>query len=76
MDPAIEIVSVCTPPSTHGELTLAILAAGKHAVVEKPLVGSLAADEEVVASSPVPVQHVLQQSDRGGVPGRFQRFTV
>ncbi|MBD0321678.1 MAG: Gfo/Idh/MocA family oxidoreductase, partial [Gemmatimonadetes bacterium] len=35
-DPRVEVVVVATPPTTHLELTLAALAAGKHVVVEKP----------------------------------------
>lgn len=35
-DPRVDAVAVLTPPSSHLELTLAALAAGKHAVVEKP----------------------------------------
>lgn len=35
-DPRIDVVLVATPPSSHLELTLAALAAGKHAIVEKP----------------------------------------
>ncbi|HEX5726130.1 MAG TPA: Gfo/Idh/MocA family oxidoreductase [Longimicrobiaceae bacterium] len=35
-DPRVGAVVVCTPPSSHLELTLAALAAGKHVVVEKP----------------------------------------
>jgi predicted dehydrogenase len=35
-DPRVEVIVVATPPTTHLELTLAALAAGKHVVVEKP----------------------------------------
>jgi predicted dehydrogenase len=41
-DPTVDVVCICTPPFTHRELTLRALAAGKHVVCEKPLVGSLA----------------------------------
>src|ERR1700754_5137057 len=40
--PDIDIVDICTPPGSHFELILQALAAGKHVVCEKPLVGSLA----------------------------------
>ena len=35
-DPRVHAVAVLTPPNSHLGLTLAALAAGKHAVVEKP----------------------------------------
>lgn len=34
--PDVDLVSIVTPPSTHAELALAALAAGKHVVCEKP----------------------------------------
>jgi scyllo-inositol 2-dehydrogenase (NADP+) len=41
-DPAVEVVVVGTPPSTHAEVTIAALAAGKHVVCEKPFALRLA----------------------------------
>jgi UDP-N-acetylglucosamine 3-dehydrogenase len=35
-NPRVDAVLVATPPDSHLELTLAALAAGKHAIVEKP----------------------------------------
>ncbi|UFU06902.1 Gfo/Idh/MocA family protein [Ruania halotolerans] len=35
--PNVDAVAVCTPSQTHARLALAAAAAGKHAVVEKPL---------------------------------------
>lgn len=35
-DPEVDIVLVATPPSSHRELTLRALDAGKHVIVEKP----------------------------------------
>jgi predicted dehydrogenase len=40
--PDVDIVDICTPPSLHLDHCLAVLAAGKHVICEKPLVGSLA----------------------------------
>lgn len=36
-DPAVEVVSVCTPTTTHLEYALAALEAGKHVLLEKPM---------------------------------------
>lgn len=36
-DPAVEMVDVCTPTSTHLQLSLDAIAAGKHVLSEKPL---------------------------------------
>jgi len=36
-DPAIDAVSVCTPSGAHMEPAVAVAAAGKHVIVEKPL---------------------------------------
>lgn len=37
----IDVIDIATPPATHLELVTRALAAGKHVVCEKPLVGSL-----------------------------------
>ena len=36
-DPAVELISVCTPNDTHAEISIAALAAGKHVWCEKPM---------------------------------------
>jgi len=46
----IEIVHLCTPPSIHLEQCLALLAAGKYVVCEKPVVGSLADIDRLIAA--------------------------
>ena len=33
----IDVVHICTPPTTHGELIRSVLKAGKHVMCEKPL---------------------------------------
>jgi predicted dehydrogenase len=50
-DPSIEAVVISTPVSTHSELGLAALEAGKHTFIEKPLAASSAEAEELVAKA-------------------------
>ncbi len=40
--PDIDLVSVCTPPYTHANITVDCLNAGKHVICEKPMASSLA----------------------------------
>lgn len=37
----LNLVSVCTPPYTHAEISIASLDSGKHVLVEKPMASSL-----------------------------------
>src|SRR4029077_6693897 len=39
MLPEIDVLDICTPPSSHQEYMLAAARAGKHLIVEKPLTG-------------------------------------
>jgi predicted dehydrogenase len=50
-DPELDAVVCATPVATHAEVALAVLAAGKHCFVEKPLAPSVAAAEEVAAAA-------------------------
>lgn len=45
----VDVVSLATPPFLHLDQVSAILRAGKHAICEKPLVGSLAHVDELAA---------------------------
>jgi predicted dehydrogenase len=47
----VQIVDVCTPPQTHGEVVVAALRAGKHVVCEKPLAPTLAELDEIVQAA-------------------------
>lgn len=40
-DPAVNILSVCSPTPSHAAIAVAALAAGKHVLLEKPIAGSL-----------------------------------
>src|SRR5690606_18016634 len=46
----IDVVDICTPASIHYGQIMAALAAGKHVICEKPLVGSLKEIDEVIAA--------------------------
>lgn len=50
-DPAVELVSVCTPNDTHAEIAIAALAAGKHVWCEKPMSTSLADSAAMAAAA-------------------------
>lgn len=50
-DADIDAVAVVTPVSSHSELALAALRAGKHVFVEKPMAGSLEEAEVLVAAA-------------------------
>jgi predicted dehydrogenase len=46
MLPHIDLLDICTPPSSHREYMLAAAAAGKHVIVEKPLTGFFGSPEQ------------------------------
>jgi predicted dehydrogenase len=58
--PDIDTVILCTPPSLHYEMVLAALAAGKHAICEKPLTSSLALADRIIEAE--------RKSDRRVMP--------
>jgi predicted dehydrogenase len=55
----VDIVDICTPAALHFEQILAALAAGKEVVCEKPLVGSLAEIDQVIAAEKAAVGRVM-----------------
>ena len=50
-DPAIDIVAVNTPPSSHAALSIAAIRAGKHVFCEKPLATTLPDAEAVLLAA-------------------------
>jgi predicted dehydrogenase len=46
----VDIVDICTPPTLHPAQILAALSAGKEVVCEKPIVGSLAELDRIIAA--------------------------
>ncbi|MEO6858752.1 MAG: Gfo/Idh/MocA family oxidoreductase [Solirubrobacteraceae bacterium] len=50
-DPELDAVVLATPVPTHAELAVAVLRAGKHCFVEKPLAQSVAEAEQAVAAA-------------------------
>ena len=55
----VDIVDVCTPHHMHYEQVLQALAAGKHVICEKPVVGSLAACDTLIAAEVRTGKHVM-----------------
>lgn len=49
-DPAVDAVSVCTPPFLHVEQSIAALRAGKHVLCEKPVSPTLAGLDAIAAA--------------------------
>ncbi len=50
-DPNIQAVSVCTPPTSHADLAIEVLEAGKHVLIEKPVCTTLADAQRIMSST-------------------------
>jgi predicted dehydrogenase len=50
-DPEVDVVSITTPNQFHPEMAIAALEAGKHVWCEKPMAGSLADAERMLAAA-------------------------
>ena len=50
-DPAVQIVTICTPSGAHLEPTLAAVRGGKHVIVEKPLEITLSRCDEIIRAA-------------------------
>ena len=62
----VQLVSICTPTSTHVDLAIAALRAGKHVLLEKPVALTAAEVERLVESA--------RGLDRLCMPAMCQRF--
>jgi predicted dehydrogenase len=51
VDPDVDAVVIATPVSTHFELAMNALCAGKHVLVEKPMTSTVAEGEQLVAAA-------------------------
>ncbi len=51
LDPGVDAVVIATPPSTHAQLAIEALSAGKHVLVEKPLATSTADADAIIAAA-------------------------
>ena len=49
-DPDIDIVDICLPPAMHVPVAIRVLETGKHAIVEKPVAGSLVEADQLIAA--------------------------
>ena len=49
----VDAVVIATPPSSHAQIALDAIAAGKHVLVEKPLATTVAEGEQMVAAAEV-----------------------
>jgi len=50
LDSDLDIIDICTPSGLHQAQTIAVLGAGKHAVIEKPVAKSLAEADAIAAA--------------------------
>lgn len=47
----VDLVSICTPPGTHAEITIDALESGRHVIVEKPMGASLEDCDRMLAAA-------------------------
>ncbi|MFM2089993.1 MAG: hypothetical protein RLZZ127_482 [Planctomycetota bacterium] len=85
-----DAVDLCTPPWLHEPQALEALAAGRHVILEKPLAGSLAGFERLLAAEAAAGRRVvpvlqnrlgigprqLRAVQRAGLAGRFLHGTI
>ena len=67
---AVEVVDLCTPPSSHEELAVEALGLGKHIIIEKPLTGYFGAASspkaEMLAEATASCARILEAAQASG----------
>lgn len=58
----VDIVDLCTPPSSHEELAVRALERGKHVIVEKPFTGYFGDDISAFIGNTFPKEKMLQEA--------------
>ena len=56
-DKSIDVVHVCTPNSSHAEITIAALESGKHVMCEKPMAKTAAEARQMVEQPSGPARN-------------------
>jgi predicted dehydrogenase len=71
----IDLISVCTPPYTHVDITVDALQSGIHVIVEKPMASSLAECDRMneAASASGKILSVISQNRFGDVVMKLKR---
>jgi predicted dehydrogenase len=59
---AVNVVDICTPPSSHEELAIRALNLGKHVIIEKPLTGYYGGGAEGFHGSSYPKEQMLREA--------------
>lgn len=61
---AVDVVDLCTPPSTHEQLATQAFQAGKHVIIEKPLTGYFGAGIEKFRGNTHSKEEMLREAVR------------
>src|SRR5271168_495008 len=59
---AVDVVDLCTPPSTHERLAVEALRLGKHVIIEKPLTGYYGGDVEAFHGASFSKETMLREA--------------